>query len=553
MNGRVHEILTALLARRGISEADEESFLHPSLSGLAAPESLPGIPEAVDAILSVAAPDRKIVVFGDYDCDGVCSVAILLRALSAIGASAVPFLPDRLSEGYGMTDASLARMLSLHSDAAMVVTVDNGINSAEQVGALRERGIKVVVTDHHLPGETLPDADALVNPKVAAPPELSDLCGAGVAFMLANKLVTEARRRCLYSGPSVGGPLLVMAGLATVTDVMPLLGQNRILVAEALRRFDRFAPVGLRELHLRASRIGADFLSSKDFSHGIGPRMNAAGRIASADDALALLMTDDRERARELARVVDGRNVERKNIEQRMLDDAMSKIVPDAPAQVIDLPDGHPGVAGIVAARVMERLGETVPVCVVASGRGSARSPEWINVRDALASCGDAIDRFGGHAVAAGFSVKDGRMDEFRRRFCDICAACAASGEPSSEPNTDIWLEPSDVTLELAEALQLMEPFGEGNPEPVFGMKDVLFSDARPVGSDGRHLSLKLRGSGFSAVFWNMGGKVEDFRASSATPCTIRFRLAISTYIDRHVELHIASVSSRLALASAQV
>ena len=541
MENRIREILKALLARRGISESDEESFLHPSLSGLASPENLPGIVDAADEILSVVASRRKIVVFGDYDCDGVCAVAILLKAFAAIGADSVPFLPERLSEGYGMTDVSVARMLAAQPDVAMVVTVDNGINSVDQVRTLRERGVKVVVTDHHLPGDVLPDADALVNPKVAAPPELSDLCGAGVAFMLANRIVTEAKRRGLYSGPNIGGPLLVMAGLATVTDVMPLLGQNRILVAEALRRFIRCAPVGLRELHLRASRTGSDRLSTRDFSHCVGPRMNAAGRIASAGDAVALLMADDRELAREMARIVDGRNVERKTIEQKMLDEALSKIVPDAPAQVIDLPDGHPGVAGIVAARVMERLGGNVPVCVVASGRGSARSPEWINVRDALASCGDALDRFGGHAAAAGFAVKEGRMDDFRQVFCAVCKGKTTDVAAKAEQEPDAWISPSDATLELAEALSMLEPFGEGNPEPVFGMKDVFFSDAKPVGADGRHLSLTLRGSGLNAVFWNMGDKVEEFRSSSATSRTIRFRLAVSTYIDRHVELHLVS------------
>ena len=542
MSGRVHEILAALLSRRGIAEADRESFLHPSLSGLADPARLPGVAEAADAVLEVAAGGGRIVVFGDYDCDGVCSAAILLKTLSAIGVKAAPFLPDRLSEGYGMTDEAVGRMLSAHPDAAAVVTVDNGINSVDQVRTLRGRGVRVVVTDHHLPGETLPDADALVNPMVSAPPELSGLCGAGVAFMLANRLVTEARRRGLYSGPSVGGPLLVLAGLATVTDVMPLTGQNRIIVSEALRLFGRFAPPGLRELHLRASRTGADRLTSRDFSHGLGPRMNAAGRMASADDALALLMADDRERARELARIVDGRNVERKNVEQRMLDEAMSKIVPGAAAQVVDLPDGHPGVAGIVAARVMERLGDAVPVCIVASGRGSARSPEWLNVRDALASCGDALERFGGHAAAAGFSVREGCTDLFRARFCDACAKFAADRSGAAEQEPDVWVAPSDVTLDLADAVSLMEPFGEGNPAPVFGMKNVLFSDAKPVGADGKHLSLTLRGSGLRAVFWNMGDRVEDFRSRSARPREILFRIAVSTYIDRHVELHIVSV-----------
>ncbi|MGN0834084.1 MAG: DHH family phosphoesterase [Kiritimatiellia bacterium] len=551
----MNPLVARILEHRGIGAAELDDFLHPTLDRLAKPEELPGVVEAADAILSALSERCRIVVFGDYDCDGVCATAILSRTLRALGGNVAEFVPDRLKEGYGMSDASVARMLAEHPGVGLVVTVDNGINSLDQVADLKAKGVPVVVTDHHLPtyaateaGETgemlLPDALAVVNPKVAAPASLSGLCGAGVAFLLANRVVAEARARGLYSGPGIGGPLLVMAGLATVTDIMPLLGQNRILVAEALRRFLACAPLGLRELHARAARNAYGELTTRDFGFMLGPRINAAGRIASGMEALELLLSDDREITRELARIIDCYNVERKAIEQEMVDRALEKVVPSAAAQVIDLPDGHPGVAGIVAARVMERLGETVPVCVYARGHGSARAPDGFNIRDAFVACADSLDRFGGHAAAGGFSVKEGRIDDFRRLLCEYCARqgqTAASGTAVREP--DLWVEPSDLTLSLAEDLQRLEPFGEGNPEPVFGLRGVFFSDVRTLGADGRHLAVTLRKSGLRAIRWSHGDQVERLRAESAVPHDLTCTVVLSDYGERHVELRIVSIS----------
>ena len=539
--GRLPEILETILLRRGVAAADIASFLYPSLEDLAPPEDLPGVAEAADVVLRAVSANRLIVVFGDYDCDGVCATAIVVKALESLGARVQPFLPERLDEGYGMSDAAVSRMLSEHSGVGLVVTVDNGINSISQIAALKGKGVSVVVTDHHLPGEALPAADALVNPKVAAPSHLADLCGAGVAFLLANRLVAEAKRRGVYSGPNVGGPLLVLAGLATVTDIMPLVGQNRIIVAEALKRFGAWAPLGLKELHFRAARSGGDRLTSRDFGFLLGPRINAAGRLASGMDALDLILETNRERAREYALRIDLNNTERKAIEIKMTEEALSKVVPGAPAQVIDLPNGHPGVSGIVAARVLERLGGTVPVCVLASGHGSARSPEGINIRDAFVACADVLETFGGHAAAGGFSVKPGCVDDFRNRLCEYCSGLNVqvvnhAGEP------ELWIAPGDVTLELAESLQLMEPFGEGNEEPVFGIKGVSFSDVRSLGSDGRHLALQLRGSGLRAVWWGRGDLVESLRANSYAAHDIAFTIAISDYGERHAELRLVSV-----------
>ena len=542
----LNPIVQGILERRGIVGERLEEFLNPTIDRLASPDDLPGIAQAADIVLDSVAYRRKIVVFGDYDCDGVCATAIVSKTLRALGGDVNEFIPDRQAEGYGMSEQSIARMLKDNPGVGLVVTVDNGINSVEQVTNLKRQWCSVVVTDHHLPGDELPDANAIVDPKVSAPPHLENLCGAGVAFLLANKVVSEAKRRGIYKGGTIGGPLLVLAGLATITDIMPLLGQNRILVSEALKRFSTYAPTGLKELHARAARSGYDELTSRDFGFMLGPRINAAGRVATAMQALELLMTDDREIVRESARIIDGYNVERKQIEQKMLDVALSKVVPGAPAQVIDLPDGHPGVAGIVAARVMEHLGDQVPVCVQAGNHGSARAPDGINIREAFVACADTLERYGGHAAAGGFSVKPGRMDDFRRQLCDYCcqhfSSMGSDAMAESGQKVDEWLQPSDITMALAEAIRRLEPFGEGNEEPVFGLKGVLFSDVKPIGADGKHLSLTLSGSRLRAVWWNHGDLVEKLRAESSVPHDLLFTLAVSDFGDRHVELRLVSV-----------
>ena len=530
-----------LLRRRGIE--DFEKFLSPSLADCSRPEDLPGVIGAADAVLDAVCEHHPIVVFGDYDCDGICATAILVRTLTVLGARVEPFLPDRLNEGYGMSEKSVARMLADNPDVRLVVTVDNGINSVEAIAELKSRGVETVVTDHHLPGPELPAALALVNPKVSAPKRLASLCGAGVALLLAQRLINEARRRGIYQGPPIGGPLLVLAGLATVTDIMPLLDDNRILVSQALGHFATWAPIGLRELYAKAARTGVPRYTSKDFGFLLGPRINAAGRMANGLEALELILSDDREITRELARIIEGHNLERKSVEQRMTDEALAKVVEGAKAQVIELPNGHPGVAGIVAARVMEKLGGRAPVCVIAGGHGSARSPEGLNIRDAFVACESVLEKFGGHAAAGGFSVRPGKTDEFRQLLSDYCAThLPESGSADDDLKVEEWIEPKDITLELAEELLQLEPFGEGNPEPVFGLKGVSFADVKPLGAEGRHLSVQLRGCGLRAIAWNRGDQVEDLRRQGSSSHDISFTLAISDYGERHVELRIQSM-----------
>lgn len=557
------EIIQRLLEARGISAADLDGFLHPSLKNLPRPDTLPKVSEAVETILAAVKDRRRIVVFGDYDCDGVCATAILVRALEAVTGEVgqvAAFLPRRLTEGYGMSAASVARMLAEHPDVGLVVTVDNGINSIDEVAQLKARGIAVVVTDHHLPGlesETadgagrpqLPAADALVNPKVAAPPEHADLCGAGVAFVLANALVTKARERGVCATcESVSAPMLVLAGLATVTDVMPLKGQNRILVAEALRRFHAAAPVGLRELYLRASRAASPALKCRDFGFLLGPRINAAGRLEpdSGASAIRLVLSRDREEARAFAQKVDLLNADRKSLEGRMLAKALEQIVPGADAQVIEISGGHQGVAGIVAARVMDQLAPKVPVCVVVDGLGSARAPEGYNVRDALGFAASELERFGGHALAAGFTVRAGALEAFREQFAAACRLQAQNlSTASADERVDAWVEPGDLTLELAEWLERLEPFGEGNREPLFGLRNVVVRELRQLrsaDSERRHYAMSV--AGLRAVWWNCADQIAALqpRDGAVGPCDLTFYVGISDYGETHLELRVESL-----------
>ena len=537
---KLHPIVERLLEKRGVGEEEREEFLDPSLSRLACVDALPGVREAVAVILPFVRDKRDIVVYGDYDCDGVCASAILVTALRRLGATADAFIPDRFTEGYGLTAAAIDRLFAEHPGVQLVVTVDNGISSAREVADIKARGVAVVVTDHHLPGPELPVADALVNPRVAAAPGCESLCGAGVAFFLAGALVQAAEAEGLYTGSKFAAPLLVLAGLATVADIMPLRGQNRILVAQSLANFWRCAPLGLRELMRSASRVATSAPSARDYGFLLSPRINATGRLESAALAYNLLMEEDREVARNLAVRVNGINGRRQTEERELAFALQSQIASGRPACVARLDKGNLGVVGIVAARVMERLG--VPVAVAVGDTGSVRAPDGYNVHDALTSAADTLERFGGHAAAGGFTVKAGRFEDFRSLFTEACAAQYAADREAIERakamEPDLWIEPGDLTMELYDDLRKLEPFGEGNAEPVFGLRGVRFSDAKPIGAEGQHATFAFVNKAIPrAVWWNHGRDVEAIRAHDV-PRDVLFTLVESDYGgDPHLEL----------------
>ena len=535
-------VMARILASRGVEASGLDEFLDPSLERIADPSLIPGVDAAVQVILPFLR-NGKIVVFGDYDADGVCASAILVTALRRLGANADAFIPLRFGEGYGMTGASIARLFAEHPDVSLVITVDNGITSPVEVASMRERGVKVVVTDHHLPGPVLPEADAMVNPSVAAAPGCEALCGAGVAFFLAAALAKAATAAGIYSGPKFAGPLLVLAGLATVVDLVPLVGQNRILVMQSLANFRRCAPLGLRALLQRTAR-SVKPMAVRDYSFALGPRINAAGRMDTARVAYDLLLCEDGTTAMEMAYKIDNFNVSRRGEEQRIYSEACALIgdTPPESAIVVRGEDWNPGVSGIVAARLMETY--HVPVAVVVGDTGSVRVPDGYNVRSALDASAEHLVRYGGHAAAGGFTVRPDEFDAFRAAFTAACAGIKAEAADAGAVMFDGWMEPEDVTLGLCETIRKLEPFGEGNPEPVFGISNVAFDDVRVVGMEGRHAALTFVDASLPrAVWWGHGQDVEALRAKSAARYDVLFTPAASDYGgELHVELHIVAL-----------
>ena len=476
--------LAALLVQRGqATEADARTFLRPAVTGLSDPGALAGMSEAVEAIAAAVRAGGTILVHGDYDVDGQCATALLTRALRAAGADVVGFVPHRLRDGYDFGAAGLAA--AQRAGASLVVTCDCGITAVDTVRAARAAGIGVVVTDHHLPGAELPPALAVVDPQRADDTSgATSLCGTGIAFKLVQALV-----------PALGLPanlpyhLLDLVALATVADVVPLVGENRILVRHGLRLLADSRWPGLRAL-IAASGLEGRELRAGHMGYILGPRLNAAGRVGDAAEGLRLLLTDDPAEAAELARRLEGLNVERQSLDQRMLEEALAQVEqagdPGRDASFVLAGDGwHPGVVGIVASRVVERYGR--PAFLIAFdgdvGKGSGRSISRFDLHAALLACGDLLERYGGHQMAAGLTIRRDRLEEFRERFGGIARELLGPDDLGPEQRVDLELALREATPELERMCRHLEPCGSGNASPGFGVRGVRLTGRSRVGS----------------------------------------------------------------------
>jgi single-stranded-DNA-specific exonuclease len=478
------EALAALLVQRGQHEAEAaRQYLRPALGALADPATLAGMAEAVEAICATVRAGGTIMVHGDYDVDGQCATALLTRALRAGGADVVPFVPHRLRDGYDFGPAGLAAAQA--AGASLVITCDCGITAVDTVHLARAAGIGVVVTDHHLPGEVLPPAVAVIDPQRPDDTSgLTTLCGTGIAFKLVQALV-----------PALGLPanlpyyLLDLVALATVADVVPLQAENRILVKHGLRLLADSAWPGLRGL-VQASGLGGKEVRAGHCGFILGPRLNAAGRIGDAMDGLRLLLSDDPAEASTLASRLDGLNTERQALDQRILDEALEQVERSADlerdAGFVLAGDGwHPGVVGIVASRVVERYGR--PAFLIAFdgdiGKGSGRSISRFDLHSALLACGDLLERFGGHQMAAGLTIRRDNLDAFRERFAGLTRERLTPDDLGPEQRVDLEVGLADMTHELERLCRYLEPCGTGNASPVFGVRGVRLAARSRVGA----------------------------------------------------------------------
>jgi single-stranded-DNA-specific exonuclease len=481
----------ALLVTRGLTSVeDAKRFLRPRLEHLHDPATLADGPRAAERIADAVRTGETILIHGDYDVDGICAAALMTRYLRAIGGSVVPFVPHRIRDGYDFSQAGLDA--AREAGVGLIVTVDCGTSAHETIREAGAAGIDVVVTDHHTTGDRLPDALAIVNPQrldCAYPGK--GLCGAGVAYKL-----------CEIVGGVVGadaGDLqeyLDLVALATVADLVPLTGENRTLVTFGLRRMARTRVVGITAL-LEASGLAPDELTAGKLGFVVAPRINAAGRIGESADALELLLTEDTAQAKRLAGKLELTNKSRKEEDQRTLDEALKQLdesyEPDRDYGVVLAGEGwHPGVIGIVASRVVERIHR--PVVMVAldgeSGRGSARSISGFDLYEALSECSGYLGRFGGHRQAAGMDIDRDALEDFRNAFNEVAKARLSADDlrPAFHPDMELSLE--DIDLDLVHWMTYLGPHGMGNPGPLFLAPSVALSDARSVGQG--HLKVAL-------------------------------------------------------------
>ena len=496
-------LLAGILAARGITDPAEARTLLAGEEELSAPELLTDMQKACERIWQAIDNGEIIAVFGDYDVDGVTATALLYQHLKGMGASVKCMLPSREGDGYGLSKKAIQ---SMHDKGCrLIVTVDNGISAVEEADFAAELGMDLIITDHHLPPETLPKAVAVVDPRRKDDTSpFKGLCGAGVAFKLCAALDGCPPEEMLdYCGD--------LAAVGTVADVMPLTSENRTLVKAGLRQLQNTDRPGLEAL-LEEVGLAGKPITAENISYAIAPRINAAGRMDSAVTALQLVLCEDPDRAEELAHKLGEINVKRQEIELQIFK-AAQELLEQQPERLEDRVillwgrDWHPGVIGIVASRLVERTGRPVIVVTVdehGEGKGSGRSVQGFNLHACIGACAALLIRYGGHAMAAGLSVREENLEALRRRLNEWAAReCPVLHTPPLTCDLSIHLD--KVTVESVRRLEQLAPFGAENPTPVFLLEHAVVDGVYPV-SEGRHSRLRLRQGNASlyAVWFGM-------------------------------------------------
>jgi single-stranded-DNA-specific exonuclease len=502
----IPEILVKMMLQRGVNDAEMQRFLHPRLMDLQDPFLLPDMAAAVERILGAVDAGEEVCVYGDYDVDGITSVTLMIAVLNAYGLSVRGFIPRRGPEGYGLNDAALRRCMTEGVKPDLLITVDCGTASLDEIATLKEDGVEVIVVDHHeLPPGGKPDCVAVVNPKCTEG-DFQYLCAAGVVFKLAHALLKKRP-----SGDFDLKDYLDLVALATVSDIVPLVDENRLLVKHGLKRMETTRCPGLRALMDVAQVKGP--LTSADVGFRIGPRINAAGRMDRPEDALAALMTTDLGEAQALADRLDAHNKDRQGQEARINKEALDCLEkecdPADPVIVLGSRDWHPGVVGIVASRMMRRFHK--PAFIIAidehgMGKGSGRSIGGVSLMDAINANRDLLVAGGGHAMAAGVSVHEDKIDDFRKGFASYVVENVSEGERAPRLYIDADISFSELSLEFLKSYELLQPFGSANPEPLFMSREVYLTEPpRELKNHHLKLSMKQNECWHDAMFFGAG------------------------------------------------
>lgn len=522
--------IARLLVHRGYGDTEAaKRFLRPRLDQLHDGSAMMSLEVAVERLVRAIRDGELIMIHGDYDVDGICSTTLLVRAIRGFGGNVIPFIPNRMTDGYDLGAAGVRHAIEI--DAKVVVTCDCGTTALEPVAALNAAGIDVVISDHHLPRDTFPDSLALLNPRR---PDCDypdkDLAAVGVAFKLALALASA-----LKVSDAFIWKMLDLVALATVADVASLRGENRIFVRYGMRMISETENVGLRAL-LRASGMDGKPLTAGRIGFTLAPRLNAAGRLGHALRGVELLLTESEHEANVIARELEELNQRRQALDRTTLDDARvmaERQVRDGAIGLVLAKEGwHPGVIGIVASRIVEEFSR--PVIMIALedgvGKGSGRSIPGFDLHSALVDCSDLLLRFGGHRAAAGITIATDQVGAFTHRFDQVVRARLTLDELVPVLRVDAEIELDQDTLDLETTLRHFEPFGVGNPAPVFAARNVtVFGSPRIVGRDGLKLTLVgSNGTQLEAIGWGMADLAPEIRAGKALD--VAFRLERDEY-----------------------
>lgn len=538
----ISPITAQVLIHRGVHSAEAaRMFLQPQLSQLSEPDLLPDLDAAVSRICRAVTSKERILVYGDYDADGVTATALLLQFFRQLGVRADYYIPHRVEEGYGLTLESVKAVARRGVD--LMITVDCGVTAMKEIAAARAAGIDVVVTDHHEPGVELPPAVAVVNPKLTgARVGFRELSGVGVVFKLiwalAKALSPDSSGRVSETVRKFLLDAVALVALGTIADVVPLLGENRVLARYGLQALPRSSNLGVQAL-LEVSALAGKTLTEHNVAFGLAPRLNAAGRLSDARLGVELLTTDSAATALELARRLDRHNRERQKMQERTLESARQMIqddpvLADSSALVLFSPEWHPGVIGVVASRLAEEYSRPVVLIAVdrGKGKGSARSVPGLHLYEAIDRCRDLLESCGGHAGAAGLRIDAERIPEFRERFVDVASEMMGQRgmQPTLEIDADVhlWMLSRRVVDELA----CLAPFGESNPAPVLAASHLkIAGEPRLLGSAGKHLSFVVRqgDTSFRAVAFSMGELYEALCDANGS-CAVAFEPQVNRF-----------------------
>lgn len=543
-------IIARILGQRGLGTPEQaRAFLKPELSQLHDPAAMPGLIQAADRLVAAARAAEPIVIYGDYDVDGITGSAILWQALRLADANVRVYVPHRLEEGYGLNLEAVEKLAA--EGARVLVTVDCGISGAAEAARARELGLDVIITDHHEPNpDHLPPAFALVNPKMPdSPYPFRDLSGAGIALKLAWAIGQRLSERQRVSDPFREFLIAAtgLAALGTIADVVPLVGENHVLASFGLRALAGTKHPGILAL-VEVAGLTERALDADHIGFMLGPRLNAAGRMGHAREAVELLTTAGPEAALAIAKQLDRRNRERQDLEKHILEEAEVQVAqvfrPERDAAIVlSAPGWHAGVIGIVASRIVERYWRPTLLIGTAEGRaqGSGRSIAGFHMYQALAACQEHLTNYGGHAMAAGIRLSEEAVPAFREAFLAHAAKTLGPEQLTARLIVDAEATLADIDLGTARLLDRMGPFGAGNPRAVFGLRQVkLAAPPRRIGRQGDHLEMQLTEGGRArrTLGWNLGPACDAL--ARAGSCGVAFTCRISTYSGRpEVELHL--------------